>query len=122
MEEVKRFGYILRKIRIERGLTQTKFAEMLGTSKQVVSRYENNQRCPKVTTAAEFAKRLGVPLAHLVYGDIPYKHPVAENLEKAYSGNEANRLLHEEADGLSKEEMCLAIAFIREIKDSRVNT
>ena len=69
MSEGKRFGEELKRIRTERGLTQDQFAEILGTSKQVISRYENNQRTPKVTTAAGFAKRLGVSLEEMVYGE-----------------------------------------------------
>ena len=69
MVDNKSFGHTLKKIRAEKGLTQAAFAEMIGTSKQVISRYENNQRCPKITIAAEFAKKLGVPLERLVYGD-----------------------------------------------------
>jgi len=82
MDDERKFGDALKRIRIERGLTQDKFAEILGTSKQVISRYENNQRCPKVTTAAEFARRLNVQLAPLVYGEILPCCPPGEKPEK----------------------------------------
>lgn len=59
------FGERLRAIRKENNLSQEELADILGTSKQVISRYENGQRTPKVTVAAEFAKRLGVPMSTL---------------------------------------------------------
>lgn len=59
------FGENLRKIRIERGMSQEELADLLGTSKQVISRYETSQRSPKVSTVAEYAEKLGVRIATL---------------------------------------------------------
>ena len=53
------FGQNLRALRAERGFSQEELAALLGTTKQVVSRYENGQRTPKVTVVEEFARRLG---------------------------------------------------------------
>jgi len=60
------FGDRLRQIRKERGLSQDEFAKILGTSKQVLSRYETNQRAPKITLAAEYAEKLGVTLDYML--------------------------------------------------------
>lgn len=62
------FGENLRRLREERGLNQTELAEILGTTKQSVNRYEKNLREPNIKTASEFAKRLGVPL-HVLTGE-----------------------------------------------------
>lgn len=59
------FGENLRKIRNARGMSQEEFADLLGTSKQVISRYETAQRSPKVSTVAEYAAKLGVSIAEL---------------------------------------------------------
>lgn len=59
------FGDNLRKIRKEKNMTQDEFATLLGTSKQVVSRYENGQRSPKVSIVSEYADKLGIPIAML---------------------------------------------------------
>ena len=59
-------GQNLRALRTERGLSQEELAARLGTTKQVVSRYENGQRTPKVTVVEAIARRLGVPLAALL--------------------------------------------------------
>ena len=60
------FGDRLRELRKTRGLTQEKCAELLGTSKQVLSRYEKNQRAPKITVATEYAEKLGVDVNYLL--------------------------------------------------------
>ena len=64
------FGDTLRKIRTLRGMTQDDFAALLGTTKQVISRYENNQRSPKISVVTEYAEILGIPVCVLT-GDAP---------------------------------------------------
>ena len=59
------FGDILRHLRKERGLSQDEMALLLGTTKQVISRYETKQRVPRLSVVAQFAARLGVPLSLL---------------------------------------------------------
>lgn len=55
------FGEKLRAIRDKNDWTQEQLASKLGTSKQVISRYENNQRSPKLSVAIRYAEILGVP-------------------------------------------------------------
>lgn len=62
----KTFGVKLREIRTMRGLSQDELAALLGTTKQVISRYENEQRTPKLDTVQEYAEKLNVPLLYLV--------------------------------------------------------
>lgn len=71
------FGSRLRDIRKEMGLSQEEFAKMLGTSKQVLSRYETNQRAPKITLAQEYADKLNVSLDYLL-GDSAEEAAFAE--------------------------------------------
>ena len=59
------FGENLRKNRNEKGLTQDELASLLGTSKQVISRYENDLRSPKVSVVADYAEKLGVSIDEL---------------------------------------------------------
>lgn len=66
MLENGEFGYVLREIRQDRKWSQEELAKCLGTSKQVISRYETGQRVPKITTVADYAKRLGVTLEYLM--------------------------------------------------------
>ncbi|MCL2140301.1 MAG: helix-turn-helix domain-containing protein [Dehalococcoidia bacterium] len=80
---VNSFGANLRRIREEQGLTQEGLATKLETSKQVISRYENDHRSPKVSVVAEYAKKLGVSLSRLtgtIERDIysfPNIHPIS---------------------------------------------
>ena len=70
------FGDNLRKIRKEKGMTQDELAAVLGTSKQVLSRYENGQRSPKVSVVSEFAEKLGVPINALTDAASPFGKPI----------------------------------------------
>ncbi|MBR5224244.1 MAG: helix-turn-helix domain-containing protein [Clostridia bacterium] len=63
------FGDILKSIRRERGLSQDEMASLLGTTKQVISRYETKQRMPKLSIVAGYALKLGLPLSMLTGGD-----------------------------------------------------
>ena len=59
------FGYHLKNLRKQRGLSQDELAALLGTTKQVISRYENNQRVPRLSVVSDYAHKLGVPLRAL---------------------------------------------------------
>ena len=63
------FGDILKSLRKERGLSQDEMAALLGTTKQVLSRYETKQRVPKLSIVAGYALKLGVPLSMLTGED-----------------------------------------------------
>lgn len=67
------FGKNLRAIRLSRGLSQEELASLLGTSKQVISRYENGQRSPKISVASEYARKLNVSL-RVLNGDPDAPH------------------------------------------------
>ena len=60
------FGERLREIRKERGMTQDEFAEILGTSKQILSRYELEQRSPKIEQVKKYAEKLQVSVDFLL--------------------------------------------------------
>ena len=50
-------------------LKDGKFANLLGTSKQVIARYEKGENTPKITTVSHYAKVLGVSLQYLINED-----------------------------------------------------
>ena len=60
------FATRLRAVREARHYTLQEMADLLGTSKQVICRYENGQRTPKITVAADYAHRLQVDLLYLL--------------------------------------------------------
>ena len=59
------FAENMRRIRFEHHMTQEEFAELLGTTKQNVSRYESGAVSPKITTASIIADKLGISLSEL---------------------------------------------------------
>jgi len=77
-----KFGDKLKEIRTERNLSQEQLGEIVGTSKQVISRYEANRRTPKITVAQEYADKLGVPLEYLVDDTVDLMSDVAQKVLK----------------------------------------
>jgi len=70
------FGDILKHLRVERGLSQDELAAMLGTTKQVISRYETKKRVPRLSVVTDYAQKLGVPVSALS-GEAPIIPPAA---------------------------------------------
>lgn len=62
---MSRFSENLRRIRFERHMTQEEFADLLGTTKQNISRYESGMVSPKISTAEVMAEKLGMTLSEL---------------------------------------------------------
>lgn len=60
------FGEKLKICRKAFDITQETLAEKLNTSKQVISRYENGARDPKITIVQQYATALNVPVAVLI--------------------------------------------------------
>ena len=63
------FGDILRQIRSERNLSQDEMAALLGTTKQVISRYETKKRVPRLSVVTAFAQKLGLPVRFVGVGE-----------------------------------------------------
>lgn len=62
------FSDRLKELRLSMGYSQQEFGNILGVTKQVVSRYEKGLRSPKISIAAEYAQKLKVDLAWLLGG------------------------------------------------------
>ncbi len=60
------FGAKLKEYRTIHNMSQEDLAKKLNTTKQVISRYENEQRSPKLSIAVEYSAKLGIPLDILV--------------------------------------------------------
>lgn len=65
------FGEKVKDLRQKLNLSQDELALKIGTSKQVISRYESGQRTPKITHAQIYANALDVPLLYLIDDSIP---------------------------------------------------
>ena len=64
--EYTKFGRRLRQIRKEMGYTQEEFAKLLGTSKQILSRYEREDRSPRIEVVRKYAEALKVSADYLL--------------------------------------------------------
>jgi transcriptional regulator with XRE-family HTH domain len=61
----KEFGHRLRTIRLERKLSQERFAEFVGISVDFLSLIERGRNAPSFETIEHMAKRLRVPVMEL---------------------------------------------------------
>ena len=79
MKEIKMsFGNNLKLLRKEKGLTQEQLAEMLGVSRQAISRWEFDNGYPETDKLLIIAKELDVSLDYLM-DNVPSKQGQAEN-------------------------------------------
>ena len=60
------FGEKLKQIRLSKSMSQQDLANLLNTSKQVISRYELGQTTPKIGIAAAWCAILGVNLDNML--------------------------------------------------------
>ena len=65
------FGEKIRTVRESKRMTQDDLAELLRSTKQVISNYENEKRVPKITVAKDIAEVLGVSVVYLCDDKIP---------------------------------------------------
>lgn len=88
------FGDRLKDVRKRRNLSQQELADQLGTTKQVISRYERNQRDPKSSLVLSWAQALGVSYEYLIGADIPqgFLDMYGDDVEAAYRAFEAAEL------------------------------
>ena len=120
MREEMIFGERLKQYRIGKGLSQEDFAKELGTTKQVISRYETHQRIPKVTVAQDYAKKLKMPISYFFDEENKQTYRFAETPDVPYTvNNPALKQLLEKAKDLSKEELKSLTSLIKTMKTKK---
>ena len=60
------FGEKIKAIRYHFAYTQDELANKLGVTKQVISKYENEQASPRLDTVSDFAEKLNIELTFLI--------------------------------------------------------
>lgn len=108
------FSENLKRLRLERKMTQDELAELLKTSKQVISRYENGQRSPKVSTVAAFAEALNVPIVALTDGHDAQS--IARTDREQLRRDPDRRVLFDFAENGSKRAVKQAVAILDALK------
>jgi len=65
-EIVRKFAALVRKRRLEKGLSHERLAEMAGLDRSSISLYEAGKRVPTLTSAMRIARALEMRLSELV--------------------------------------------------------
>ena len=60
------FSENIRKLRTERGLSQTELAKRLGVNKSIISAYENQERLPSLNMLAKLSYQFNVSMEYLL--------------------------------------------------------
>ena len=61
----RRFGALVRQLRLERGMSQERLAELCGLHRNYVGAIERAERTPSIVTADKLAKTLDLTLTEL---------------------------------------------------------
>ena len=67
-----KLGDAIRNIRLENQLSQDKFAKLIGTTQQTLSRWENNIHLPTLIDGLKMSRALQISLDEL-FGDVDLK-------------------------------------------------
>ena len=117
-----KFGEVLRSIRERNKWTLEEMAAYLDTTKQVLSKYERGERTPKITMAAQFAEKLGLPLEELVGSEdtgkqAPRRMYATDAMPAALQEQEKNdiRVLIPGIDKLSKDQREQIVGIFRAV-------
>lgn len=65
-QTAKIFGDVLRKLRLERGFTQDKLAELANTERSHISALERAEKSPSLATIFVLAEALNMPASELI--------------------------------------------------------
>lgn len=74
----KRFGELVRRLRVERGYSQEEFSFRVGLHQTYVSSVERGERNVTIGTADRIAKALGITLSEL-FGELEQRSEDASN-------------------------------------------
>lgn len=115
----QKFAEAILNRRKQLGLTQEEVAAKVGTSKQMVSRYEHAQRSPKVLMANRFAEALGTTLDEImgesVKDEAPFIEPLA--VAKTDEGRMAATLIDRLPKGQRKQIIGVIYAMFPHLKE-----
>ena len=64
-ELTRRFGELVRRLRLERGLSQERLAEMCAMHRNYLGAVERAERTPSIVAADRIARALGTTLAEM---------------------------------------------------------
>ena len=88
-------GERVKRLRIQRGISQRKFAKMVGTSPGLISFIERNRNKPNYQITGRMAKVLGTSVDYLIFGEDTTIEPTENLIEKL-----RNEAFDENVEGL----------------------
>ena len=74
MDQTK-IGLLIRTLRTEHGMTQLALAQAIGVTDRAVSKWERGLGCPDLSLLPQLTNVLGVPLEHLLSGELDEHDP-----------------------------------------------
>ncbi|MBQ4346354.1 MAG: helix-turn-helix domain-containing protein [Oscillospiraceae bacterium] len=78
----QQIGALIRKLRLERGMTQKQLADALFVTPKTVSKWECGKGCPDVALLRALSVRLGVPVSQILQGTLPQLQKDSGNMKK----------------------------------------
>ena len=75
-------GALIRRLRMEKGLTQRELAGRLGVSDKAVSKWERGLGCPDVSLLTAISQELGVGLDSMLGGGLPERSFQGGNMKR----------------------------------------
>ena len=75
-------GALIRKLRLEKNMTQKQLAERLNLSSKTVSKWENGLGCPDVSLLGMLSEALNVNLIDMLSGELTENSAPCGNLQK----------------------------------------
>lgn len=118
---MSKFAENIRRIRFERHMTQDEFAELLGTTKQNISRYESGAVSPKINTAAKIASQLGVTLSELNGDEPAQSNDAIWQKRESLRRDPKRRVLFDLAENGTEKDIDAAVALLDALKATNPN-
>lgn len=111
-------GEYIKKIRLEKGLSQKELGEKLGVSQQMIGQWETGKTNPKLETIHKIADALNVPLFELMGFDGSIR--VNLNPERERLNEEVQKIIAKQASGeeITEEEFQKASDYIEHTRES----
>ncbi len=78
----EKIGKFIKELRIEKGLTQSQFAEMLGVSNMAVSKWERGINIPDISIVKEISEKFGVSIGDILLGEVTDKNMLVKKSKK----------------------------------------
>jgi len=114
-----RFGTSLRNLRLQRKMTQTEFAEALGTSQSSITAWENETRQPDFATVSKICKFFNVPMSSLIETADDMNASFAVSVAESLHLNPKLKLLFDRSRFLSDSDLDAVLAIVNAIQKER---